>query len=578
MIKALRLLPVIGMVALSLAATAQARPTPTALQEEGPQGSFELVGQEPLMNRGMNAALAVRGDYAYIGSRTDAKDENNSNNAGVMVVSVKDPAKPEVVNQIGPPEEGNVGETSRELRIWQSKNILIVMNLFSNCGEIHACSPVEGEDNFRFYDISGKNAAKPKLISEYVPSVNPHEFYLWEDPKDPKRALMFMSTPGGSKQAMVADISAVASGGKVKELSKWTAVIPDPGDNRLHSLSISPDGKIGYMAYLEGGFFLTDTSEFAANKPKPEIKELTSVRDRVHWGLPGTHSAVPLFGTDYALTTDEVYGEAMRALGNHGCPWGWARTIDIGDPKKPEIAAEYKIQPYNEPPYCDTSEPRPTSSFSSHNTTVTRNLAFISWHSGGLQAVDISDPTKPTQAAEFLPTPLPAVIQEDPVLSSGEDKVVVWSFPAIKDGLIYVVDIRNGLFILRYKGPFESEVSNVDFLEGSSNLGDAMELWRGSGSGGGGGGNGSGSPSRCTIVGDAQQDVLRGTDGSDFICGRGGRDVITGARGNDVIKGGTGDDRIDGGAGRDKIRGGKGRDTCFGGPGRDRIRSCRSRG
>ena len=573
MAKAVRLIVCIAMLGVSLAAVAQAEPASSDLQQDDPPGSFELVGHDPLMNRGMNAALAVRGNYAYVGSRTDAKDESNSNNAGVFVVNVKDPSKPEIVHQIGPPHEGNIGETSREMRIWQSKNILIVMNLFSNCGEIHGCTPVSGEDNFRFYDISGKHAAKPKFITEYLPSEDPHEFYLWEDPKNPKRALMFISTPGGSKEAMVADISAVPSGGKVKELSKWSAVIPDPGDNRLHSMSVTPDGKVGYMAYLEGGFFLTDTSDFAANRSKPKIKPLTPLDKRVHWGAPGAHSGVPMFGKPYALTSDEVYGEALRALG-HGCPWGWVRTVNLKNPKDLKVAAEYKLLPYNDPSYCDTSDPKPTSSYSSHNQTLTKNLAVISWHAGGLQAIDISDPAKPTQAAEFIPAPLPAVVQEDPVLSSGQDKVVVWSFPIIKDGLIYVTDIRNGLYILRYKGPFQSEISNVDFLEGNSNLGDAMSLWRGTSSTRSGGGGGGDSKLRCTIIGRMARDVIRGTDGADVICGRGGPDVISGARGPDIIRGGKGEDRIEGNRGSDRIFGNKGRDVCFGGPGRDRIRSC----
>lgn len=573
--KAVRLLPVVALLAVSLVGPAGAE-TSTAAQAEEPPGTFELVGNNPMMNRGMNAALAVRGDYVYVGSRTDAKDENNSNNAGVMVVDVKDPSKPEIVHQIGPPEEGNIGETSRELRIWQSKNILIVMNLFSNCGEIHGCTPVSGDDNFRFYDISGANAKEPKLITEYLPTQNPHEFYVWEDPKNPKRALMFMSTPGESDEALVADISAVPSGGKVKEIAKWSALIPDSGDNRLHSMAVTPDGKVGYMSYLEGGFFLTDTSDFARNVAKPKIKELTPIDKRVHWGLPGTHSGVPMLGKPYALTSDEVYGEALAALGNHGCPWGWVRTVDISNPKALKVAAEYKILPYNEESYCTTSEPRPTSSFSSHNPTLTQNLAIISWHSGGLQAIDISDPEKPTQAAEFLPAPLPAVVQEDPVLSSGEDKVVVWSFPVIKDGLIYVIDIRNGLYILRYKGPYEEEISSLDFLEGNSNQGDALRLWRASGSSSGGGGGGTGKV--CTIIGRARGEVLRGTDGSDVICARGGNDTITGARGNDTIRGGRGDDNIDGGAGNDRIFGERGRDACAGGPGDDRIRSCEAKG
>jgi hypothetical protein len=68
-------------------------------------GSLELVGHSPLLSRGMNAALAVRGDYAYVGSRTDGTHVD----AGVLVVNVADPSHPTVVNQIGPPLEGNVG-------------------------------------------------------------------------------------------------------------------------------------------------------------------------------------------------------------------------------------------------------------------------------------------------------------------------------------------------------------------------------------------------------------------------------------------------------------------------------------
>jgi hypothetical protein len=78
--------------------------------------------------------------------------------------------------------------------------------------------------------------------------------------------------------------------------------------------------------------------------------------------------------------------------------------------------------------------------------------------------------------AQFSPEPLPTVQTEDPVLSSGVDKVVMWSYPIIKNGLIYVVDVRNGLYVLKYHGPFEQEVAEINFLEGNSNLGEA-QLW-----------------------------------------------------------------------------------------------------
>ena len=34
----------------------------------------------------------------------------------------------------------------------------------------------------------------------------------------------------------------------------------------------------------------------------------------------------------------------------------------------------------------------------------------------------------------------------------------MWSYPIIQDGLIYVVDLRNGLYVLKYSGAFASEV------------------------------------------------------------------------------------------------------------------------
>jgi len=155
------------------------------------------------------------------------------------------------------------------------------------------------------------------------------------------------------------------------------------------------------------------------------------------------------------------------------------RLIDIADPTHPVIVGEYKIA-QDEQSFCATSGDDPLTeqftSYSSHNPTVLPDVALIAWHSGGLQAVDISDAAHPVQGGWFSPTPLTTVANEDPALSEGPNKVVVWSYPIISQGLIYVMDIRNGLYILRYTGPHADEVNNIDFLEGNSNLGDALDL------------------------------------------------------------------------------------------------------
>jgi hypothetical protein len=50
----------------------------------------------------------------------------------------------------------------------------------------------------------------------------------------------------------------------------------------------------------------------------------------------------------------------------------------------------------------------------------------------------------------------------------------MWSYAIVKDGLIYVVDLRNGLYVLKYSGAFGKEVRNIRFLDGNSNQGDAL--------------------------------------------------------------------------------------------------------
>jgi hypothetical protein len=436
-------------------------PTSTA-NEPAATGSFELIGHTPLLNRGMNAALAVDGNYAYVGSRTDGSHPD----AGVLVVDISNPTDPQVVYQIGPPEEGNLGQTSRELRVWPDQELLLVLN-FDCDPRLHDCKGSSTPPNISFYDVSGANAAKPKLIALHLLGRTPHEMFLWDDPKVDGRALLYLSTPARiSDNLLVIDISQ-ARQGMFEEVSNWRAPL---GQFRadLHSLSLSVDGRRAYLAHLQDGFMILDTSDLAEGIPDPQIELLTPVENWARSG-PGAHSAVKLFGKPFALITEEVYGR---------CPWGWTRFIDITNEAQPVFVAEYKLNPYNTFEHCEsaTADRYQFTSFSSHNPTLTQNMAFITWHSGGLQAVSIENPLQPTQVAEFLPEPLPSVGTEDPALSSGSDKVVMWSYPIIKDGLIYVVDIRNGLYILKYHGPFEDEVAEIHFLEGNSNLGEA-QLW-----------------------------------------------------------------------------------------------------
>jgi len=465
------------------------------LTRPGSSEGFELVGRDPLLRRGMNAAPAIYKDFLYVGSRTDASPGHRS--PGVLVVDISRATDPEVVGEIEEPFEGLPSQTSRELRVWPGKDLLMVMN-FRCSSFIHSC--VQGDDvwDISFYDLRNGHAADPKLISTYEPSFKPHEMFLWRDPERPGRALLYISTPHRSESPdddtpnlVVTDISKARSG-VFEEVATYSAnpqYDPEALESRdvaLHSMGVSAGGERTYLAYLGGGFLVLDSSDLAQDESDPQLNLITPVDNSPIWPNQTVHSAVKVPRHDLIITTDEIYGDLLDdfAFEDHGCPWGWVHFIDVSDEENPALVGQYKVSE-NQSAYCGTiagQDPANTffTSFSAHNPTVLSDLAFVTWHSAGLQAFSFDAVGVPEQVGLFSPRPLPGVVTEDVALSQGLNKVVMWSYPIIKDGLIYVVDIRNGLYVLRYTGPSADEVGRVRFLEGNSNLGAAVRLENGS--------------------------------------------------------------------------------------------------
>lgn len=480
---ALAVVLAIGAIAAPLSARA-ATATGTA-------SNFTLVGHNSLFDRGMNSAPAIFDHYLYVGSRSDGTHLHS----GVQIVDIADPTKPVDVGEIPLPAELSSSYSSRELRVWPQQQVLMV--LYFGCSAlIHACA--SGSDTglqplrrITFFDLSGGKAAAPSVTTVYTPSTTPHEMFLWADPKNPARALLYWTSPNNStKQLVVTDISGWKSG-TFTEVSTFTA-IPDFSaadqsnfDVRLHSLSISPDGTRGYLAYLGGGVLIIDTSQLASGAAKPVITLVTPTSGRAFWDYEGAHSSVKVPGKPYLLTTEEIYGKgtpAMQALFGPafgGCPWGWVRIVDATDPTKLKVVSEFKIDE-NQAAFCanvGTAQDN-YSSYASHNPTLLPDLALLTWHSGGLRAVDLVDPVHPSQDGYFVPTPEPLTPghTDDPALEPGSNGTIAWSYPIIRNGLIYYIDIANGLYIVKYTGPHADEVNSVSFLEGNSNLGDAARL------------------------------------------------------------------------------------------------------
>src|SRR5918999_2262066 len=120
-----------SVVLVAVAAVALALPAAAGGKEKSKRtvAEIEQVGHEPLMNRGMNSAIAINGDYAYIGSRTDGSHAGQPQ-GGIMVVDISRPRRPELLTET--PIDPRPGESSRELRVWRVQGILVCPN--TNCG------------------------------------------------------------------------------------------------------------------------------------------------------------------------------------------------------------------------------------------------------------------------------------------------------------------------------------------------------------------------------------------------------------------------------------------------------------
>lgn len=399
---------------------------PVGIRAADQTATLQEVGHDDLGARGLNSALALADHCAYVGSRGQGS---------IAIVDVSDPAHPHTAGSL----PGRAATTTRELRAVSALKLLAVLNYSLGRG---------GVNRLDFYHWSDDCARLASAGAYDFGSQAPHEFFLWRDPGGARTLAFTAMFSGGRPDLQVIDVSDPAS---PRLAGTWSSPI-----GVLHSISLSADGRRAYLSLWTGGLLVADVSQFTTGQPNPQLSLLTPVGSRLPPPPGGNvHSAVPVPGRDLLLLTDERYPPA--------CPYGPARLVDVSDPARPR-AVSVLSSPENDPAKCRDS---PVGTYTSHNPTLVGQLALISWYSSGLQAFDLSDPAQPQRLAEFRPSASEPG-QRDPQL--GATPAMTWSYPIIRDGLIYVADINQGLYILRYQGPHSDELARVAFAEGNSNL------------------------------------------------------------------------------------------------------------
>ena len=445
-------LTVLAAASLTLPADAAA-PGPLATKYGLTKG-FQLVGHAPLGRRGTNSPIAVSGSCVYVGDRYDRN--------GVAIVDVRKPSQPKQVGKIAP----RPNTTQRELRADAALGLLVVMTYKLDIQKTDA-----GFNQLQVYDI--RNCTQPVLLStvDFGQRI-PHEFFLWKDAKKPGRVLAYIAFTMFSPDLMVYDLTdrraptlaAVYDlGADVADLRRGVPLVTSANGGYLHSVSVSDDGKTAYLSTWDFGLIVADTSTLAAGTPGAVVPR----------GVPAqydgnVHGAVKVPGKPYAVLVEEGYATTDDLVtGKGACPFGWLRMADLSNPQMPTLTGgEFKL------PENDCTRARALNgTFTSHNQTVFPNVALVPWYGGGLRAVDISNPKAPVEAGAFVPKgSFEPVYRDNRLFFSAEDRWrgAMWSYPVVQNGLIYVVDIDLGLFILRYTGKHASEVSKAAFVEGNS--------------------------------------------------------------------------------------------------------------
>ena len=420
----------------------------------GTTRGFQVVGHTDLGNRGMNSPLAVAGGCAYVGDRSYAAKPRKG--SGVAIVDVRTPSRPTRVGTI----PARPDTTQRELRADVGLGLLVVLDYSPYIGSALSGGDAYSGNDLQVYDIS-KDCRKPRLLSTYDFGVRaPHEFFLW---KSATKVLAYVTTTIYGPDLNVIDLTVptapklVAAYVAPQQETHGTSdtVAGQQPASYVHSIAVSDDGTRAYVGGWDYGTYVLDTSRL------PLIVPLgVSTLD---YGA-NVHGNVPVPGRPYGVMVQEEYASAGRS-----CPFGWLRIADMRNPAQLRLAGQYKL-PEND---CARAKAA-NGTFTAHNQTNFPHVTLLTWYSGGLRAVDTSNPDRPVETGVFVPK----ATQEAPAerdtrlffAGSQRDRRTgaMWSYPVVQNGLVYVVDIDLGLYVLRYTGRWASEVNRAAFVEGNS--------------------------------------------------------------------------------------------------------------
>jgi len=275
----------------------------------------------------------------------------------------------------------------------------------------------------------------PKVIAEFTDGVNGgvHSAFIYRDAKFGTNIFL---TNDGTGAMHVINIDDPAH---PKQLAVWKTDRPDAGRS-LHDIDVQ-DG-LAYLSYWNDGLVVLDvgngvkggtpSAPVMVMQFKYDLNELYREVERSAGPgfIRGTHTAWR--HNNYVFIADEVFPNGPTLRGGKdasaGRAYGRLQVVDVSDWNAPKVVAWY------EPEYGGV-----------HNVWVAGDTLYMGAYNAGFRTFDISGELRGDLRAQGREM---AHVNTADMEGNTKNSAMTWGV-VVKDGLAYVNDDNNGLWIVR---------------------------------------------------------------------------------------------------------------------------------
>jgi hypothetical protein len=431
-----------GVVAIALLLGAGVAPSGVA----GAQGreartrNTEVVGHLAPPQRGGFGDVWAHRDVAYLGNLRDG-DCNPPN--GVWAIDLKDPARPRALTSFAK-FPGSDGE---DVWVGSVKTKAFTGDLAA-VGVQRCFRRGQGFAGLALFDVT--NPAKPKELGRLASGVDfgVHEMGVVQRPDGRVLALAAVPYSFNLTQGRVGDLRIIdiTDPRRPREVADWDVRRDGPAEARGqlaarrdvfdHSAWPFDKGNKLFASFWAAGVQFLDIRDPAS----PKLLGQTPYRPED--GYRGAHSG--WFNEDETLFVQN--DEVMAAVGNGSeASWTFQRVFDTSSLAQPKLLSTFGTEAAV--PGSD-QKVATDGVYSVHNAVIDGDLEYAAWYSDGVRVVDLSDPSRPTEVASFVPPPSRARQTAATARGGRRDMPLVWGVTRWKD-LVLASDMNSGLWIIR---------------------------------------------------------------------------------------------------------------------------------